>query len=716
MRACKSIRFFFCLVLLMSALASGDKLKLRNGKEYEGKILSQNANFYIIKVGDTKLNILKSMVVQKGGVTYSSEKEQKPASVPSVSSGSKAPESNSGGKQLKIRLKNGALFEGIKISENERLIVIERKGSRVNIFKNIVEEIDSGGISTSAFQKEQKAAPQVSQTNGITQPSRSEIDSVKGLTEPAGVNNREEKTVNQIKAETDSTSVATQGSPLSANSKTLLISSAKSDSSDLVQGRLPAPLPAPIDPSANVESTAGKDLPRKKPVPVPRKRADGQTEIVLRNGTSFLGKISSENERYISFVCEGASINILKKMIKEIDGVPYERGVNLLNTDSLMLTKRKFLNTTYSREVVRDTVNISLKRAAPKIQIPENTSIFDLTSSLRSQIWQKRSKAARMLGGMGQWAVSSIPNLAELLSDTAQIEMAVPIWFDSSQTEKLLPPGLEAGRALALMGSNGFSKLRETLSDPNPLIRRSAVFGLCELSDEPAMNLIISSMKDIDAKVRLTALGGFHSVEFIENLISALKDGDQEVRMSASVMLGKLKDSRAVNPLAELLDDRKSQVRMGAAEAIGEIGDPRGTLPVIGLLDDMNMFVRESAARALGKVNDTTAIIPLISAMKDSIPEVRIAAAVALCSYRDPRAIPLLYSLLMEENKDVKAAAEKALALHSDISTLISSLDNRSAIVRGNAAYMLWVMTGKDFGQDKEKWEEWNEDKNKVKK
>ena len=45
--------------------------------------------------------------------------------------------------------------------------------------------------------------------------------------------------------------------------------------------------------------------------------------------------------------------------------------------------------------------------------------------------------------------------------------------------------------------------------------------------------------------------------------------------------------------------------------------------------------------------------------------------------------------------------------MHTEIPLLIGALDNQNSLVRDNAAYILWLMTGKDLGTDKQAWVEW---------
>lgn len=125
----------------------------------------------------------------------------------------------------------------------------------------------------------------------------------------------------------------------------------------------------------------------------------------------------------------------------------------------------------------------------------------------------------------------------------------------------------------------------------------------------------------------------------VEPLISALKDKkDVDVRWSAAEALGRIGDTKAVEPLIEALKDEHGPVRFTAAEALGRIGaeavEPQiGS--IIGLLNDKQpSFVRVSAARALGAIGSAKAIEPLTKRLKDGHIPLRTIAKDALYNIR----------------------------------------------------------------------------------
>ena len=114
--------------------------------------------------------------------------------------------------------------------------------------------------------------------------------------------------------------------------------------------------------------------------------------------------------------------------------------------------------------------------------------------------------------------------------------------------------------------------------------------------------------------------------KYVEGLINALKDKDPIVRGDAAEVLGKIGDSRAVEPLIEALKDI---VQFIAIESLGKIGEP-AVEPLIKALKNKDTLIRSGAARALGKIRDKRAVEPLTEALKYGDIFVRSAAAEAL--------------------------------------------------------------------------------------
>ena len=152
----------------------------------------------------------------------------------------------------------------------------------------------------------------------------------------------------------------------------------------------------------------------------------------------------------------------------------------------------------------------------------------------------------------------------------------------------------------------------------------------------------------------------------ISSLLSKLQSKDANERIAAADALGRLSDTRAVQPLIEALNAGNSAVREAAASALGKIGDTRAVEPLIASLQDRNRDMRPAAAAtALGTLGDPRAVVPLIDSLQNgasifsglpwTVPE-------ALGHLGDKRAIPPLTRALGYENARVRQTAAAALA------------------------------------------------------
>ena len=115
---------------------------------------------------------------------------------------------------------------------------------------------------------------------------------------------------------------------------------------------------------------------------------------------------------------------------------------------------------------------------------------------------------------------------------------------------------------------------------------------------------IISELRDVNKDTRRTAvmkLGMVGGDQALKALISIVANRQEDLiaRGRAALMLGKLKDDRAVSALIGALDAPGFQTPHHAAVALGKIGDPRAITALINLADNSSDKTREAALQAL---------------------------------------------------------------------------------------------------------------------
>ncbi len=204
-------------------------------------------------------------------------------------------------------------------------------------------------------------------------------------------------------------------------------------------------------------------------------------------------------------------------------------------------------------------------------------------------------------------------------------------------------------------------------------------FDACIEIGEPAVKPIIERMQIAFRRPEwrswLTggarALGEIGNPRAVDILIEALSV-PFPTRAAAADALGKINDPRAVEPLVEALALSNYQESAAALDlkaivlALGRIGDQRAVEPLIAALDTLGFPVREIVAQALGMLGDPRAIEPLIAAL--SHPR------------EDKRSLELA-SWGMGATTPLRRAAAKALK----------------------------EITGKDFGDDADRWRQWRQ-------
>lgn len=124
--------------------------------------------------------------------------------------------------------------------------------------------------------------------------------------------------------------------------------------------------------------------------------------------------------------------------------------------------------------------------------------------------------------------------------------------------------------------------------NPDPVQFRQAITELRDVNKE----------KRRTAVMKLGMMGGEEAVTTLINVVSNPYE-DLIVRGRAALMLGKLRDPRAVEPLIDALDAPGYQTPLHAAESLGKLGDPRAIEPLRRMLSNQHDNFRKAAEEAL---------------------------------------------------------------------------------------------------------------------
>jgi HEAT repeat protein len=129
------------------------------------------------------------------------------------------------------------------------------------------------------------------------------------------------------------------------------------------------------------------------------------------------------------------------------------------------------------------------------------------------------------------------------------------------------------------------------MEDPDPMVIKQL---LAELRD-------VNKEKRRTAVMKLGMVGGDQATRTLMQIVQNDYE-DLIVRGRAALMLGKLRDPRAVDPLIRALEAPGHQTPVHAAQALGKIGDPRAIEPLLMLAANGRDRTREVALEALERL------------------------------------------------------------------------------------------------------------------
>jgi serine/threonine-protein kinase len=134
------------------------------------------------------------------------------------------------------------------------------------------------------------------------------------------------------------------------------------------------------------------------------------------------------------------------------------------------------------------------------------------------------------------------------------------------------------------------------------------------------------------------ALGKIGGPKVVDAVLQLIKDDDEDIRRAAIEILNQTKDERAISHLIEATKDKDWWVSERAVDALAAIGSKRALPRLVEMLSTQTQ-VRSlpTVVRALGKLGDTKIIEPLFTVLQRPEKEVKIEAIQALARLVDER-------------------------------------------------------------------------------
>lgn len=133
--------------------------------------------------------------------------------------------------------------------------------------------------------------------------------------------------------------------------------------------------------------------------------------------------------------------------------------------------------------------------------------------------------------------------------------------------------------------------------------------------DPQLIKQLLVDLRDFNKAKRRTAvmkLGMVGGEEAVQALIMIVRNDHEDLitRGRAAMMLGNLRDIRAVESLIRALDAPGFQTPVYAAEALGKIGDQRAIKPLLAAAASRNDTLVKAALEALKRLGYTPEKIP----------------------------------------------------------------------------------------------------------
>jgi HEAT repeat protein len=206
------------------------------------------------------------------------------------------------------------------------------------------------------------------------------------------------------------------------------------------------------------------------------------------------------------------------------------------------------------------------------------------------------------------------------------------------------------------------------LDDPEISVRQAAAQALGYTRDPAAIPYLMEALRDPFWWYEREAGAGdlFTAIEnmgeaAVEMLIEALKDPEGAVRKFAALLLGRVGDARAIEPLGMALYDLHHDVGKAAAEALTGFG-ARSFEVLVAALEHPEMWIRIHSVDVLPRIDEPRVALILLEMLNDPEREVRKHVITAMGELKDHRTLPALQAVLAQRgDREMHALAKAAI-------------------------------------------------------
>jgi HEAT repeat protein len=326
------------------------------------------------------------------------------------------------------------------------------------------------------------------------------------------------------------------------------------------------------------------------------------------------------------------------------------RDLNLLNLYEQILARipaaspelLKLLSTAHPILRARAADVLGLRR--------DRSAVPALLDALKGEFYTVRARAAVALGRIG---------------DKQAIE---PVFLALKDPEDDVRIGACLGLGY-LKDPSTFDEITEVLlDDPKIEVRQAAAKALGSTQHPAAVPCLMEALRDpfwwyereIQAGDLFTAIEEMGAMA-VDPLIEALKDNEGAVRKYAALVLGRIGDPRAIEPLGMALYDLHHDVGKASAEALAHFGVNSFEI-LVEALDHPEMWIRIHSVDVLPRIKEPRVALVLLEMLKDPEREVKKHVIEAMGKLKDPRTLPTLQEIMANRaDREMHALAKAAI-------------------------------------------------------
>jgi HEAT repeat protein len=278
-----------------------------------------------------------------------------------------------------------------------------------------------------------------------------------------------------------------------------------------------------------------------------------------------------------------------------------------------------------------------------------------LLDALQGEYYTVRSRAALALGKIGDRKV--MPALFGALKDKE----------DEVRSAACLALGL-------FRDPSTFDEITNVLlDDPKIEVRQAAARALGNTQHPAALPYLMEALHDsfwwyereYAAGDLLSAIEKM-GTSAVDPLINALGDKEGTVRKFGAILLGKLGDPRAIEPLGMTLYDLHHEVGKASAESLARFGAPAIDV-LVEALSHPEMWIRIHSVLALSKIRDARVAPILLQMLNDPEREVKKQVIRSLGELKDPRTLPALQEIASHRaDRELHTLAKEVISKMSE--------------------------------------------------